>query len=160
MRFHEPTGGRITLDGVDTAAMTREELRSGTGMVLQDTWLFGGTIAENIAYGVPGEVSRERIVAAARAAHADRFVRTLPDGYDTVLDEDGGGLSAGEKQLVTLARAFSPTRWSSSSTRPPAPSTPAPSSSSSGPCPRCARAAPASSWPTGSPRSATPTPSW
>ncbi|MFE8937309.1 ABC transporter ATP-binding protein [Streptomyces sp. NPDC007872] len=106
MRFHESTGGRITLDGVDTAAMTREELRSGTGMVLQDTWLFGGTIAENIAYGVPGEVSRERIVAAARAAHADRFVRTLPDGYDTVLDEDGGGLSAGEKQLVTLARAF------------------------------------------------------
>ncbi|MGW9449560.1 ABC transporter ATP-binding protein [Streptomyces sp. NPDC055632] len=106
MRFHEPTGGRIALDGVDTAAMTREELRSHTGMVLQDTWLFGGTIAENIAYGVPGEVSRERIVEAARAAHADRFVRTLPDGYDTVLDEDGGGLSAGEKQLVTLARAF------------------------------------------------------
>ncbi|MGA5637794.1 ABC transporter ATP-binding protein [Streptomyces cinereoruber] len=106
MRFHEPTGGRITLDGVDTAAMTREELRSHTGMVLQDTWLFGGTIAENIAYGVPGEVSRERIVAAAEAARADRFVRTLPDGYDTVLDEDGGGLSAGEKQLVTLARAF------------------------------------------------------
>ncbi|MFJ7955019.1 ABC transporter ATP-binding protein [Streptomyces sp. NPDC096319] len=106
MRFHEVTGGRITLDGVDTAAMTREELRSATGMVLQDTWLFGGSIADNIAYGVPGEVSRERIVAAARAAHADRFVRTLPDGYDTVLDEDGGGLSAGEKQLVTLARAF------------------------------------------------------
>ncbi|MFF0474505.1 ABC transporter ATP-binding protein [Streptomyces sp. NPDC004284] len=106
MRFHEVTGGRITLDGVDTAAMTREELRSATGMVLQDTWLFGGTIADNIAYGVPGEVSRERIVAAARAASADRFVRTLPDGYDTVLDEDGGGLSAGEKQLITLARAF------------------------------------------------------
>ncbi|MFD3532187.1 ABC transporter ATP-binding protein [Streptomyces sp. NPDC058664] len=106
LRFHEVTGGRITLDGVDTAAMTREELRSGTGMVLQDTWLFGGTIADNIAYGVPGEVSRERIVEAARAAHADRFVRTLPEGYDTVLDEDGGGLSAGEKQLITLARAF------------------------------------------------------
>ncbi|MFF3836522.1 ABC transporter ATP-binding protein [Streptomyces sp. NPDC001930] len=106
LRFHEVTGGRITLDGVDTAAMTREELRSGIGMVLQDTWLFGGTIADNIAYGVPGEVSRERIVEAARAAHADRFVRTLPAGYDTVLDEDGGGLSAGEKQLVTLARAF------------------------------------------------------
>ncbi|MFE3071630.1 ABC transporter ATP-binding protein [Streptomyces sp. NPDC059247] len=105
-RFHEVTGGRITLDGVDTAAMTREELRSGIGMVLQDTWLFGGTIADNIAYGAPGEVSRERIVAAARAAHADRFVRTLPDGYDTLLDEDGGGLSAGERQLVTLARAF------------------------------------------------------
>ncbi|WP_198955996.1 ABC transporter ATP-binding protein [Streptomyces sp. CB02009] len=106
LRFHEVTGGRITLDGVDTAAMTREELRSGIGMVLQDTWLFGGTIADNIAYGMPGEVSRERIVEAARAAHADRFVRTLPNGYDTVLDEDGGGLSAGEKQLVTLARAF------------------------------------------------------
>ncbi|MGW2301491.1 ABC transporter ATP-binding protein [Streptomyces sp. NPDC001809] len=106
LRFHEVTGGRITVDGVDTAAMTREELRSGIGMVLQDTWLFGGTIADNIAYGVPGEVSRERIVEAARAAHADRFVRTLPAGYDTVLDEDGGGLSAGEKQLVTLARAF------------------------------------------------------
>ncbi|MER8234633.1 ABC transporter transmembrane domain-containing protein [Streptomyces sp. NPDC094049] len=105
-RFHEVTGGRISLDGVDTAAMTREELRSGIGMVLQDTWLFGGTIADNIAYGAPGEVSRERIVAAARAAHADRFVRTLPEGYDTLLDEDGGGLSAGEKQLVTLARAF------------------------------------------------------
>ncbi|MYS06649.1 ATP-binding cassette domain-containing protein, partial [Streptomyces sp. SID6041] len=106
LRFHEVTGGRITVDGVDTAAMTREDLRSGIGMVLQDTWLFGGTIADNIAYGVPGEVSRERIVEAARAAHADRFVRTLPAGYDTVLDEDGGGLSAGEKQLVTLARAF------------------------------------------------------
>ncbi|MEU8764011.1 ABC transporter ATP-binding protein [Streptomyces sp. NPDC048659] len=106
MRFHELTGGRITLDGVDIARMTREDLRGGIGMVLQDTWLFGGTIAENIAYGVPGEVSRERIVEAARAAHADRFVRTLLDGYDTVLDEDGGGLSAGERQLVTLARAF------------------------------------------------------
>ncbi|MFD8641714.1 ABC transporter transmembrane domain-containing protein [Streptomyces zaomyceticus] len=106
LRFHEVTGGRITLDGVDTAGMTREELRSVTGMVLQDTWLFGGTIADNIAYGAPGEVPRERIVAAARAAHADRFVRTLPEGYDTVLDEDGAGLSEGEKQLVTLARAF------------------------------------------------------
>ncbi|GGY31839.1 multidrug ABC transporter ATP-binding protein [Streptomyces omiyaensis] len=106
LRFHEPTGGRITLDGTDTAAMSREELRSHIGMVLQDTWLFGGTIAENIAYGVPGEVSRERIVAAAEAARADRFVRTLPDGYDTLLDEDGNGLSAGERQLITLARAF------------------------------------------------------
>ncbi|MEV7279787.1 ABC transporter ATP-binding protein [Streptomyces sp. NPDC093111] len=106
MRFYEVTGGRITLDGVDIAKTAREDLRAGIGMVLQDTWLFGGTIAENIAYGVPGEVSRERIVRAARAAHADRFVRTLPDGYDTVLDEEGGGLSAGERQLVTLARAF------------------------------------------------------
>ncbi|MFE5617528.1 ABC transporter ATP-binding protein [Streptomyces sp. NPDC056524] len=106
MRFYEVTGGRITLDGVDVSAMTREDLRSGIGMVLQDTWLFGGTIAENIAYGAGGEVSRERVVEAAMATHADRFVRTLPDGYDTVLDEDGAGLSAGEKQLITIARAF------------------------------------------------------
>ncbi|MFE7805178.1 ABC transporter ATP-binding protein [Streptomyces sp. NPDC057430] len=105
MRFYEVTGGRITLDGVDVAGMTREDLRSGIGMVLQDTWLFGGTIAENIAYG-SGEVTRKRIEEAARAAHADRFIRTLPDGYDTVLDEDGAGLSAGEKQLITIARAF------------------------------------------------------
>jgi ATP-binding cassette subfamily B protein len=74
-------------------------------MVLQDTWLFGGTIAENIAYADPG-ASRERVVEAARAAHADRFIRTLPDGYDTVLDEEGSNLSAGEKQLLTIARAF------------------------------------------------------
>ncbi|MER6995126.1 ABC transporter ATP-binding protein [Streptomyces sp. NPDC000410] len=106
MRFYEATGGRITLDGADIAAMSREDLRSGIGMVLQDTWLFGGTIADNIAYGVPGEVSRERVVEAAMAAHADRFIRTLPDGYDTVVEEDGGGLSAGEKQLLTIARAF------------------------------------------------------
>ncbi|WP_137989426.1 ABC transporter ATP-binding protein [Streptomyces vilmorinianum] len=106
MRFYEVTGGRITLDGVDVSAMSREDLRSGIGMVLQDTWLFGGTIADNIAYGVPGEVSRDRIVEAAMASHADRFIRTLPEGYDTVLDEDGAGLSAGEKQLITIARAF------------------------------------------------------
>ncbi|MFF7181362.1 ABC transporter transmembrane domain-containing protein [Streptomyces sp. NPDC008121] len=106
MRFYEVTGGRITLDGVDVARMSRDELRSGIGMVLQDTWLFGGTIADNIAYGAPGEATRERIVEAAMAAHADRFIRTLPDGYDTVLDEDGAGLSAGEKQLITIARAF------------------------------------------------------
>ncbi|MDQ0842664.1 ABC transporter ATP-binding protein [Streptomyces sp. V1I6] len=106
MRFYEVTGGRILLDGVDIRDMTRDELRSGIGMVLQDTWLFGGTIADNIAYGVPGEVSREQIVAAATATHADRFIRTLPDGYDTVVDEEGAGLSAGEKQLLTIARAF------------------------------------------------------
>ncbi|MFJ8695468.1 ABC transporter ATP-binding protein [Streptomyces roseolilacinus] len=106
MRFYETTGGRILVDGTDVTALSRDELRSGIGMVLQDTWLFGGTIAENIAYGVPGDVPRERIVEAAMATHADRFVRTLPDGYDTVLDEDGAGLSAGEKQLVTIARAF------------------------------------------------------
>jgi ATP-binding cassette subfamily B protein len=106
LRFYETTGGRILLDGTDITAVPRAALRSGIGMVLQDTWLFGGTIAENIAYGVPGDVPRERIVRAAMATHADRFVRTLPDGYDTVLDEDGAGLSAGEKQLITIARAF------------------------------------------------------
>ncbi|MFD5747571.1 ABC transporter ATP-binding protein [Streptomyces sp. NPDC127033] len=106
MRFYEVTGGRILLDGVDVARMSREELRSGIGMVLQDTWLFGGTIAENIAYGAAREVSREEIEEAARAAHADRFVRTLADGYDTVIDDEGSGVSAGEKQLITIARAF------------------------------------------------------
>ncbi|WP_424213892.1 ABC transporter ATP-binding protein [Streptomyces sp. BI20] len=106
MRFYEVTGGRIALDGVDVAKMTREELRGSIGMVLQDTWLFGGTIAENIAYGASREVTREEIEEAARAAHADRFVRTLPEGYDTVLDDEGSGVSAGEKQLITIARAF------------------------------------------------------
>ncbi|GGV06211.1 multidrug ABC transporter ATP-binding protein [Kitasatospora herbaricolor] len=106
MRFYEVSGGTITLDGVDIAAMTREELRAGIGMVLQDTWLFGGTIAENIAYGADGGATREQIVEAAKAAHVDRFVRTLPDGYDTVIDDEGTGVSAGEKQLITIARAF------------------------------------------------------
>jgi ATP-binding cassette subfamily B multidrug efflux pump len=106
MRFYEVTGGRITLDGVDASRMSRDELRAGIGMVLQDTWLFGGTIAENIAYGASRDVTREEIEEAARAAHADRFVRTLPDGYDTVLDDEGSGVSAGEKQLITIARAF------------------------------------------------------
>lgn len=106
MRFYEVTGGEIALDGVDIAKMTREELRNGIGMVLQDTWLFGGTIAENIAYGASRAVTRAEIEEAARAAHADRFIRTLPDGYDTVLDDEGAGVSAGEKQLITIARAF------------------------------------------------------
>ncbi|MFF1483782.1 ABC transporter ATP-binding protein [Streptomyces sp. NPDC058319] len=106
MRFYDVTGGRITLDDVDIARMSRDELRSAIGMVLQDTWLFGGTIAENIAYGAPLEVTRGEIEEAARAAHADRFVRTLPDGYDTVIDDEGSGVSAGEKQLITIARAF------------------------------------------------------
>ncbi|MET9018579.1 ABC transporter ATP-binding protein [Actinopolymorpha sp. NPDC004070] len=105
MRFYEVTGGRITLDGVDVTEMSRDDLRARIGMVLQDTWLFGGTIADNIAYGA-GDVPRERIVAAAQATHADRFIRTLPDGYDTVMDEEGGNVSAGEKQLITIARAF------------------------------------------------------
>ncbi len=106
MRFYEVTGGEIALDGVDIAKMTRGELRGSIGMVLQDTWLFGGTIAENIAYGARREVTRAEVEEAARAAHADRFIRTLPDGYDTVLDDEGAGVSAGEKQLITIARAF------------------------------------------------------
>ena len=106
MRFYDVSGGRITLDGVDVRKMTRDELRSGIGMVLQDTWLFGGTIAENIAYGAAREVTRGEIEEAARAAHADRFIRTLPEGYDTVIDDEGTGVSAGEKQLITIARAF------------------------------------------------------
>lgn len=106
MRFYEVTGGRIALDGIDAATMSRDDLRAGIGMVLQDTWLFGGTIAENIAYGTSREVTREEIEEAARAAHADRFIRTLPDGYDTVIDDEGAGVSAGEKQLITIARAF------------------------------------------------------
>ncbi len=106
LRFYDVTGGRITLDGVDIARMRRDDLRAGIGMVLQDTWLFGGTIAENIAYGAAREVGREEIEEAARAAHADRFVRTLPEGYDTVIDDEGTGVSAGEKQLITIARAF------------------------------------------------------
>lgn len=105
MRFYDVSGGRITLDGVDVAEMSREELRSHMGMVLQDTWLFGGTIAENIAYGAEG-ATREQVEAAAEAAHVDRIAHTLPEGYDTVLDEEGATVSAGEKQLITIARAF------------------------------------------------------
>jgi ATP-binding cassette subfamily B protein len=105
MRFYEVDSGRIALDGVDIATMSRDELREKLGMVLQDTWLFGGTIAENIAYGADNP-TREQIIAAAQAAHVDRFVRTLPDGYETVIDEEGSNLSAGEKQLITIARAF------------------------------------------------------
>ncbi len=105
LRFYELDGGRITLDGVDIAAMDRADLRSGIGMVLQDTWLFGGTIRDNIAYGNPG-ASEEQLMAAARATYVDRFVRSLPEGYDTVIDEEGSNVSAGEKQLITIARAF------------------------------------------------------
>lgn len=105
MRFYEVDAGRITLDGVDIRELTRAELRSQMGMVLQDTWLVGGTIAENIAYGVDG-ATHEQIVAAAEATYVDRFVRTLPDGYDTVLDDEDTHVSAGEKQLLTIARAF------------------------------------------------------
>jgi ATP-binding cassette subfamily B protein len=105
MRFYELNAGRITLDGVDISGMTREDLRSRMGMVLQDTWLFGGTIRDNIAYGRP-DATEEEIVDAARATYVDRFVHSLPDGYDTVLDDEASNVSAGEKQLLTIARAF------------------------------------------------------
>jgi ATP-binding cassette, subfamily B, multidrug efflux pump len=105
MRFYDLDGGRILLDGEDTAAMTRQDLRARIGMVLQDTWLFEGTIRDNIAYGRPG-ASEEQVLEAARATYVDRFVHSLPDGYDTVVAEDGANLSAGERQLVTIARAF------------------------------------------------------
>jgi ATP-binding cassette, subfamily B, multidrug efflux pump len=105
MRFYDVTSGRITLDGVDIAAMPRSTLRSQVGMVLQDTWLFEGTIRDNIAYGPPG-ATEEEILEAARATYVDRFVHSLPDGYDTHLEEDGTNLSAGERQLITIARAF------------------------------------------------------
>jgi ATP-binding cassette subfamily B protein len=105
MRFYDVDSGRITLDGVDTRTMTRDDLRARTGMVLQDTWLFAGTIRENIAYGRP-DASEDEIVAAATAAYVDRFVHALPDGYDTVLDDEATNLSVGERQLVTIARAF------------------------------------------------------
>jgi ATP-binding cassette subfamily B protein len=105
MRFYELDAGRITLDGVDITALRRADLRSHVGMVLQDTWLFGGTIRENIGYGDP-EAGVEQIHAAAEAAFVDRFVSSLPDGYDTVLDDEASNVSVGEKQLITIARAF------------------------------------------------------
>jgi ATP-binding cassette, subfamily B, multidrug efflux pump len=105
MRFYEIDSGRITLDGVDIRDLTRDGLRRSFGMVLQDAWLFGGTIRDNIAYGA-ADPTDEQIVAAAEAAHVDHFVRTLPDGYDTVLEDDAANVSAGQRQLITIARAF------------------------------------------------------
>jgi ATP-binding cassette subfamily B protein len=105
MRFYDLDAGRITLDGVDITQMPRATLRSQVGMVLQDTWLFEGTIRDNLAYGRP-DATDEEVLAAARATYVDRFVHSLPDGYDTVIDEEGSNLSAGERQLVTIARAF------------------------------------------------------
>jgi len=105
MRFYELDGGRITLDGVDIADMERADLRARTGMVLQDAWLFGGTIRDNIAYGRI-DATDDEIVDAAKAAYVDRFVHSLPDGYDTVIDDDATNVSAGERQLITIARAF------------------------------------------------------
>jgi len=105
MRFYEIDSGQIRLDGINTAELPRRELRANVGMVLQDTWLFGGTIRENIAYGNL-EATEEQIQAAAKATYVDRFVHSLPEGYDTVVDDEGGSISAGEKQLLTIARAF------------------------------------------------------
>ncbi|NIL78302.1 ABC transporter ATP-binding protein [Rhodococcus sp. B10] len=105
MRFYDIDSGRITIDHVDTRDMSRDELRERTGMVLQDTWLFGGTIRDNIAYGDP-DATEEEILEAARVSYVDKFVHSLPDGYDTIIDEEGNNVSAGEKQLITIARAF------------------------------------------------------
>lgn len=105
MRFYDVDSGRILVDGADITTVSRDSLRSRIGMVLQDTWLFGGTIAENIAYGRP-DASRDDVIEAARAAYVDRFVQALPDGYETRVSDDGGNISAGEKQLITIARAF------------------------------------------------------
>ena len=105
MRFYEVDSGRILIDGVDISSVSRHSLRSRIGMVLQDTWLFGGTIYDNIAYGRP-EAGEDEVIEAAKAAYVDRFVHTLPDGYETWVSDDGGNISAGEKQLITIARAF------------------------------------------------------
>ncbi|HEU5419146.1 MAG TPA: ABC transporter ATP-binding protein, partial [Streptosporangiaceae bacterium] len=105
MRFYEVDSGQILLDGTDIAQMSRASLRALTGMVLQDAWLFGGTIADNIAYGSAG-ATREQVIEAAKATYVDRFVRTLPKGYETVLDDEAGNVSMGERQLITIARAF------------------------------------------------------
>ncbi|MFE8698463.1 ABC transporter ATP-binding protein [Cytobacillus sp. FJAT-53684] len=105
MRFYELNGGKIKIDGLDTRNMSRRDLRKSFGMVLQDTWLFNGTIKENIAYGKDGATD-EAIFAAARAAHADHFIRTLPDGYETILNEEASNISQGQKQLLTIARAI------------------------------------------------------
>ncbi|MEP6624741.1 MAG: ABC transporter ATP-binding protein, partial [Acidimicrobiia bacterium] len=105
MRFYELDGGAITLDGIDISKMRRRDLRSNMGMVLQDTWLFGGTIRDNIAYGNL-DATEDEIMAAAQATYVDRFVHSLPHGYDTIVDDEGGSVSAGEKQLLTIARAF------------------------------------------------------
>lgn len=105
MRFYEVNGGQILVDGIPSVNLTREGLRQNFGMVLQDTWLFGGTIAENIAYGKP-DATREEIIAAAKAAKVDYFIRTMPQGYDTMLDNEGSNLSVGQRQLLTIARVF------------------------------------------------------
>ena len=105
MRFYEVNSGKILIDGISSVDMTRNGLRKNFGMVLQDTWLFGGTVAENIAYIKP-DATREEIIAAAKAAKVDYFIRTMPHGYDTMLDNEGSNLSVGQRQLLTIARVF------------------------------------------------------
>jgi ATP-binding cassette subfamily B protein len=105
MRFYELQDGAILIDGVDTRDMTRDDLRTAFGMVLQDTWLFKGTIRENLAYG-RDEIDEAELMRAADAAHVDHFVRTLPDGYETELNDDSSNISQGQRQLLTIARAF------------------------------------------------------
>ena len=105
MRFYELSGGRISIDGVDIRSMSRRELRSLFGMVLQDTWLFGGTIRENLKYGKL-DATDEEMYEACRLAYADHFINTLEDGYDTIINEESSNISQGQKQLLTIARAF------------------------------------------------------
>ena len=105
MRFYELDGGRILIDGIDIRDLRRGDLRSQFGMVLQDTWLFGGTLEDNIAYG-RGATTKEEIVSAAKAARADHFIRTLPNGYQTILNDEASNISQGQKQLLTIARAI------------------------------------------------------
>jgi ATP-binding cassette subfamily B protein len=105
MRFYDVDSGRITVDGTDIAAMPRAQLRAKMGMVLQDTWLFAGTIRDNIAFGRPGATDEE-VRQAAEATYVDRFVHSLPEGYDTLINEEADNISAGQKQLITIARAF------------------------------------------------------
>ena len=105
MRFYEIDAGKITIDGVDIRDIKRGELRNMFGMVLQDTWLFNGTIMDNIAYGKEG-ATEEEVMQAARAAHAHHFIKTLPDGYNTILNEEASNISQGQKQLLTIARAI------------------------------------------------------
>ena len=105
MRFYDIDSGKIKIDGVDTSKVSRRDIRSLFGMVLQDTWLFNGTIEENLKYGKP-DATHEEVVAAAKAAHADHFIRTLPEGYNTIISQDVDNISSGEKQLLTIARAI------------------------------------------------------
>src|SRR5690606_30123382 len=105
LRFYDLQGGSISLDGIDVADMDRQVLRDHFGVVLQDTWLFQGSIRDNIAYGAD-DATDDDIVRAAEAAHVDHFVRTLPDGYDSLIDDEGANISAGQRQLLTIARAF------------------------------------------------------